>query len=93
MDFKNLTRKEFEEWKSHNPKFKNIDFEGFKKHLIKEQKKGNLPMNEAEYRNEVDYQKDQIIKYTMYTTIGLGIFFPPIWIATILLFFYRAMRK
>jgi hypothetical protein len=87
MDFKNLTRKEFEDWKRQNPKFKNIDFEGFKKHLIAQQENGTLE------NNNLDYQKDQFLKYAMYTTIGLGFLFPPIWIGTIILFLVRILRK
>jgi len=87
MDFRNLTRKEFEDWKSQNPQFKNIDFDGFKKYLIKEQEKGNLK------NNDIEYKKDQFLKYVMYASIGIGFFFPPIWIATVILFIYRALRK
>lgn len=42
MDFRNLTRKEFKDWKSQNPQFKDIDFESFKKFLIKKQNNGKF---------------------------------------------------
>jgi hypothetical protein len=87
MDFRNLTRKEFEEWKSQNPQFKNIDFEGFKKFLIEEQEKGNY------FQDSLEYQKDQFLKYVLYASIGLGFFFPLIWIGTVILFIIRVLRK
>ena len=37
--------------------------------------------------------KDDILKNSMYATIGLGFFFPPIWIASVILFFMRILRK
>ena len=42
---------------------------------------------------EKEHLKDQFLKYVILTSIGLGIFFPPIWIGTAILFIYRVMRK
>jgi len=43
--------------------------------------------------SEVEHQKDQFLKYAIYTSLGLGIFFPPIWIGTVILFFMRVLRR
>ena len=87
MDYKNLTRKEFEDWKKQNPQYNHFDFESFKNYLIKEQENGNLE------KNNLDYQKDQFLKYAMYASIGIGFLFPPIWIGTVILFFVRVLSK
>ena len=42
--------------------------------------------------SEIEHQKNEFLKYAMYASIGIGFFFPPIWIGTVILFFIRILR-
>lgn len=44
------------------------------------------------YSSEIEHQKKEFLKYTMYASIGIGFFFPPVWIVTVILFFIRILR-
>lgn len=42
---------------------------------------------------EKEHLKDQLLKNAILSSALLGIFFPPLWIGTVILFIYRVMRK
>jgi len=49
--------------------------------------------NTKNYKSsESEYLKDQILKNVMYASIGIGFFFPPVWIVTIILFLIRLLK-
>lgn len=54
----------------------------------------NSQFSELQFRLlEQERLKAEVLKYIMYTTIGIGFFFPPIWIGTVILFFIWLLRK
>lgn len=42
--------------------------------------------------SEIEHQKNEFLKYALFASIGIGFFFPPIWIGTVILFFIRILR-
>ena len=63
------------------------EFEGFRRYSFKRQQEEN------QFQDLLEYQKDQSIKYAIYSTICFGFFFPFLWIISIVLFFVKFLRR